>query len=94
MDKFLEKIIAEEDRQKIVEMFDDLILRAYGEKSMDGRSFNKSPELRKAFEDSACYDQLFFDLLSNTDSLTEFVNGLIPEGIPKADQPVALVDNA
>lgn len=91
MDKFLEKIIAEEDRQKIVEMFDDLILRAYGEKSMDGRSFNKSPELRKAFEDSACYDQLFFDLLSNTDAMTEFVNGLIPEGIPTEDAPVAQI---
>lgn len=81
MDKLIEKIIEEEDRKKIVEMFDDLILRSYGEKSMDGRSFIKSEELRNAFANSAAYDQLFYELLSDTDKATEFVNGLIPQDL-------------
>ncbi len=91
MDKFIEKIIETEDRKTLIEMFDDLILRAYGEKSIDGRSFVKTPELRKEFEDSACYDQLFMDLIQDTDKLTTFVNGLIPEGLPKpTEQPTLL----
>ena len=81
MDKLIEKIIAEEDRKKIVEMFDDLILRSYGEKSMDGRSFIKSEELKNTFANSAAYDQLFYELLSDTDKATEFVNGLIPQDL-------------
>ena len=79
MDKLIEKIIAEEDRKKIVDMFDDLILRSYGEKSMDGRSFIKNDEIREAFANSAAYDELFYELLSSTDNATEFVNGLIPQ---------------
>ena len=89
MDKFIEKIIETEDRKTLIEMFDDLILRAYGEKSIDGRSFVKTPELRTAFENSACYDQLFMDLIQDTDKLTAFVNGLIPDGLPKpSEQPI------
>ena len=63
MEKLIEKIIAEEDRKKLVEMFDDLILRSYGEKSMDGRSFIKSDEIRNEFANSAAYDELFYELL-------------------------------
>lgn len=87
MEKLIEKIIAEEDRHKIVEMFDDLILRSYGEKSMDGRTFIKNDELRDAFMNSAAYDQLFYDLLSNTEAATEFVNGLVPKDIDKPAPP-------
>lgn len=90
MDKFIERIVREEDRETLVNMFDDLILRAYGEKSDDGRTFNKSPEIRARFENSACYDQLFYDLFKNTETISEFVNGLIPEGLPKPEQPITL----
>ena len=94
MDKFIERIVNEEDRKTLIDMFDDLILRSYGEKSLDGKVFKKSPEIRKAFEDSACYDQLFYDLMSDTKMLSDFVNGLIPEGLPKPESPVELVENA
>ena len=81
MEKLIEKIIAEEDRKKLVEMFDDLILRSYGEKSMDGRSFIKSDEIRNEFANSAAYDELFYELLSDTNNATEFVNGLVPQDL-------------
>ena len=41
--KVIEKIIAEQDSKKIVEMFKDLILKAVGEKSLDGKKFIKNP---------------------------------------------------
>ena len=37
-----QRIIDTQDTPKIVEMFKDLILRAYGEKSEDGKAFIKS----------------------------------------------------
>jgi len=81
MDKLIEKMIAEEDRKKLVEMFDDLILRSYGEKSIDGRTFVKSEELRNEFANSAAYDELFYELFSSTENATEFVNGLVPQDL-------------
>ena len=81
MDKMIERMIKEEDRKKLVDMFDDLILRSYGEKSIDGRSFIKSDEIRNNFANSAAYDSLFYELLSDTNAATEFVNGLIPNDV-------------
>lgn len=92
MDKFIERIVREEDRKTLINMFDDLILRAYGEKSDDGKAFIKTPEMRSKFENSACYDQLFYELLTSTEKLTNFVNGLIPEGMPTPDKPVPLAN--
>ena len=37
MEAFLQKIIAEEDVRKLVELVKDVIIRAYGEKSVDGK---------------------------------------------------------
>ena len=46
LSKMLEKIVAEKDIKRIVEIFKDLILKSYGEKSPDGRKFVKSKEIR------------------------------------------------
>ena len=48
--KTLEKIVQEKDTSRIIEYFKTIILKAYGEKSADGRRFIKSQELRDAFE--------------------------------------------
>lgn len=77
--KFLEKIVAEQDSKQIVEKFKDLILRAYGEKSPDGKRFIKSQELRDAFSQTEAYSDLFIELASNADAAAAFVNGIIPQ---------------
>jgi hypothetical protein len=40
--KMLEKIVAAKDSKRIIEVFKDLILKAYGEKSPDGKRFIKN----------------------------------------------------
>ena len=57
--KTLEKIVQEKDASRIIEYFKTLILKAYGEKSADGRRFIKSQELRDAFEQTEAYSELF-----------------------------------
>ncbi len=76
--KTLEKIVAEQDGKRIIEMFKDLILKAYGEKSLDGKRFIKSKELSEAFSQTEAYSELFMELATNAEASAAFVNGIIP----------------
>ena len=44
MKKMLEKIVAEQDSKRIIETFKDIIMRSYGEKSPDGKRFEKQKQ--------------------------------------------------
>lgn len=77
--KTLEKIVQEKDTSRIIEYFKTLILKAYGEKSADGRRFIKSQELRDAFEQTEAYSELFMELVSDAKMAAEFINGVLPK---------------
>lgn len=89
--KTLEKIVQEKDASRIIEYFKTIILKAYGEKSADGRRFIKSQELRDAFKQTEAYSELFMELASNAQMAAEFVNGVLPKeavdaiGVEKPD---------
>lgn len=74
----LEKIVIEKDSKRIVEMFKDLILKAYGEKSIDGKRFIKNQEVRDSFAQTEAYSELFMELATDADAAAAFVNGIIP----------------
>lgn len=74
----LMRIIRTKDTPELVKMFKEIILMAYGEKSPDGKKFMKSDEIRKDFECSEAYSELFMELATNSDSAAEFVNALLP----------------
>lgn len=77
--KLIEKIVAEQDSKRIVEIFKDLILRAYGEKSPDGKRFVKNQELRDAFAQTEAYSDLFMELATDAEAAVAFVNSIIPQ---------------
>ena len=76
--KFLNKIVEEKDSKRIVEMFKSLILKSYGEKSLDGRRFIKNQEVRDSFAQTEAYSQLFMTLATDANAAQAFVNGIIP----------------
>lgn len=77
--KTLEKIVQEKDTSRIIEYFKTIILKAYGEKSADGRRFIKSQELRDTFEQTEAYSELFMELASDAKMAAEFINGVLPK---------------
>lgn len=79
MEKLLNKMIAEQDSKKLMNMFETLILTAYGEKSGDGKRFIKSEELSTAFKQTEAYSELIVELLSDEKSASEFVNKVMPQ---------------
>ena len=83
------KIIETRDIPSLVKIFDDIILKSYGEKSPDGRRFIKSEELSTAFSQTEAYTTLFMELISDSKKAAEFVNGVLPQHLEKTVQEMA-----
>ena len=74
----IDRVVKEEDGREIMRIFKELILKAYGKKSDDGRRFIKSPELANEFSQTEAYSQLFMKLATDAQTATNFVNGILP----------------
>ena len=55
--EMIQKIVSSKDTPSIVKIFKDLILKAYGEKTPDGKRFVKSKELSDAFAQTEAYSE-------------------------------------
>lgn len=77
----LEQIIKTNDQTKMYNMFKEIILAAYGEKSADGRKFIKSKEISENFTHTEAYSTIFMELLNDADAAAAFVTGILPKDI-------------
>lgn len=88
--EMLDKIIAAQDAPSLIRIFKDLILKAYGEKSPDGRQFLKIDEhgrpLYNSFVQSEAYSVLFMELATDASAASDFVNGIVPSDISNEAQ--------
>lgn len=75
---YLQRIAKEEDIQKIVPEFKEIILMCVGVKSEDGKFFRKSKQIRDDFEASEAYSELFVSLLQDPKKAAEFAAGIVP----------------
>lgn len=76
--EMINRIVAAQDGKQIIATFKDIILRSYGEKSLDGKRFVKNQELRDAFSQTEAYSKLFMELATNADAAAAFINGIVP----------------
>lgn len=76
--EMINRIVAAQDAPAIVKIFKELVLKAYGIKSPDGKRFIKSDELATEFAQTEAYSQLFMELATDADAASEFVNGIVP----------------
>lgn len=81
--EMIQRVVAAQDQPAIIKIFKDLILKAYGEKSADGKRFIKSEEISTAFSQTEAYSQLFMELATNADAAAKFVNGIVPADMAK-----------
>lgn len=88
----IDKITKAKDVPEIVKLFKDLILKAFGVKSPDGKRFIKSPALSEEFSQTEAYSDLFIELASNATSAAEFVNGIMPSDMKASTAAVEVVN--
>ena len=81
--KMLEEIVRSNDNVRIVELFKQMVLKAYGEKSADGKRFVKSKELSEAFSQTEAYSEIFMELALDEKAAAAFVNGIMPANLGK-----------
>lgn len=78
-------IIETQDGGLIIKTFKDLILKAYGEKSADGKRFIKVNDagvpLSVAFSQTEAYSELFMELATDSMAAAKFVEGIVPNDI-------------
>lgn len=79
--EMIKKVNETQDMPSIVKIFKDLVLKAYGEKSTDGKRFVKSDEIATAFSQTEAYSNLFMELATDSDAAAEFVNGIMPANV-------------
>ena len=80
----MKKIVASNDKAGLIKEFKDLVLKAYGEKSDDGKHFVKNEKVREAFSQTEAYSQIFMELATDDKAASDFINGIVPADVGKA----------
>jgi hypothetical protein len=78
MKAFIERITNTQDQMELIKLFKELVLKAYGIKSDDGKRFIKNEEVLNEFKQSRAYSVLIMELISKEGAATEFFNGIMP----------------
>lgn len=85
--EMVKKVVAAQEAPAIMKIFKDLILKAYGEKSLDGKRFVKidanGRKLADDFIQTEAYSIIFMELATDADAAAAFVNGIIPADAAK-----------
>ncbi len=84
-EQYVNKIINAQDTPQLVKLFKELILKAYGVKSDDGRRFIKTEEIAREFSQTRAYSKLFMELAIDAQAAAEFVNKIVPESMSDTD---------
>lgn len=86
LSEMIKKLIETQDHPAIIKIFKELILKAYGEKSPDGKRFIKSEELSKAFSETEAYTDLYMSLATDAGEAAKFFEALIPKKAVKKSE--------
>ena len=83
MAEMIQRIVAAQDQPAIIKIFKDLIIKAYGVKSPDGKRFIKNDEVVDEFVQTEAFSELFMKLATDADAAAKFVNGIVPASLAK-----------
>jgi hypothetical protein len=77
-EEYLKELAAAQNYSEMMTVYRNMIARSVGQRSEDGRRFVRTEAITEDFMQSAAFEQLFMDLMSNADAATAFARGLLP----------------
>jgi hypothetical protein len=83
----IKRIVDAKDVPALIKLFKELVLKAYGVKSLDGKRIIKTEELSTEFSQTEAYSQLFVSLAMDADEASVFVNGIVPADVNTSNAP-------
>lgn len=82
-DQMILKIIETNDMPGLTKIFKDIIMKSYGEKSADGKQFNKYDKngylLANGFAQTEAFSVLYMELASDDIAAVNFINQIMPK---------------
>ena len=81
--EMIQRIVAAQDQPAIIKIFKELIIKAYGVKSPDGKRFIKNAQVVDEFVQTEAFSQMFMKLATDADAAAKFVNGVVPADMAK-----------
>lgn len=69
---------------EILKFFKEFLIKAYGERSEDGKRFIKTEQAQLEFSQTAAFDQILGDLVTYVDDPVEFMKAVLPADLAKA----------
>lgn len=77
LDVIMRELIATKDVSKILDIVKELLLKAYGVKSSDGRRFIKNDDLREEFAQTQAFSDIYIEFMTDTNAFIKFINGAL-----------------
>lgn len=81
MAEMIKRIVNAQDGPEIMKVFEDLIIKSYGVKTLDGRGFDKNPAHVEAFMQTEAYSILFMELIEDAEKAAAFFTGILPSDL-------------
>ena len=90
--EMINQIVAAQDTASIIKLFKEVILKAYGEKSADGKRFIKVNDagvpLSIGFSQTEAFYTLFMELATDEDAAAKFMNGIVPADMVVSEEEI------
>lgn len=101
LSEIMKKLSSQQDIKEIIKIFRNIVSLAYGEKSADGRLFEKSPELTRKFMATQAYSDIYYELVTDVNKASAFINAIVPSDLREKmneisannNGPVAVLNN-
>lgn len=85
----LKKIIDTKDGKGFTKFVKKFMLKAYGEKSADGRRFIKSEEISVNFSQTEAFSNMYMRFVTDDNAFANFVTGVIPKSLAEEAKKLA-----
>lgn len=81
IDNMIQRMVQAKDTVSLVKLYKELILKAYGRKSADGRRFEKSEEISREFTETSMFSDFYMELATNDKAASDFLTGIMPKDL-------------
>lgn len=84
LQQYLTAIVENENGKEIMAAMKELILKSHGKR--EGSNFIKNERIREEFESSEPYSALFWELCTDADAASKFMNAIVPKDMANQDE--------
>ena len=81
LDARIKRLTQTMDGPEIMKLFKEIILKAYGVKSDDGKRIIKSEQLSTEFTQTEAYSELLMELCTDPEKAADFIKQILPKKV-------------